>query len=374
MKSVRTLAIGIVVVLAISVSAEAISFHGIGFLSSSNPGSGANGVSGDGNVVVGWSRSGSSMEMEAIRWEAGSMVGLDHLSGGMPWGRAYGASIDGSVVVGEDGRPSDSKAFRWTDTGGMVGLPGSFFQTSVAYDVSSDGSVVVGRNLNHQAGYWAGTPTTWSLLCSGSAYGVSPDGSTIVGVDHDTNQAFRWTDTGGLGGLGGISGGSSEARDVSADGSVVVGTSNGEAFRWTPDGGMEGLGGLTGDISSTALAVSADGSIIVGKRWDFYVDHAFIWDSDNDMQDMRTYLVGQGLDMSGWRTLYEATGISDDGLTIVGTGEHMVSGSWVSEGWIATLDPQGPPPPPPIPEPLTMLCVFGGVVGLGGYVRRRLAI
>jgi hypothetical protein len=26
-----------------------------------------------------------------------------------------------------------------------------------------------------------------------------------------------------------------------------------------------------------------------------------------------------------------------------------------------------------VPEPLTMLCVFGGVVGLGGYLRRRLA-
>lgn len=60
---------------------------------------------------------------------------------------------------------------------------------------------------------------------------------------------------------------------VSADGSVVVGSSYGdtqvagstvEAFRWTVQGGMIGLGLLTGCQRSRAWDVSPDGSVVVG--------------------------------------------------------------------------------------------------------------
>jgi uncharacterized membrane protein len=57
-------------------------------------------------------------------------------------------------------------------------------------------------------------------------------------------QAFRWTQGSGMVGLGDLPGGwsSSLARDVSADGSVVVGQgqsySGQEAFRWTEEGGI----------------------------------------------------------------------------------------------------------------------------------------
>src|SRR5690606_6293045 len=59
-------------------------------------------------------------------------------------------------------------------------------------------------------------------------------------------------------GLGDLPGGSfwSEARGVSADGSTVIGFSlreNGqEAFRWTEAGGMVGLGVLPGGFASEA--------------------------------------------------------------------------------------------------------------------------
>jgi probable HAF family extracellular repeat protein len=55
----------------------------------------------------------------------------------------------------------------------------------------------------------------------------------------------------------------SQARGVSADGSVVVGWSN-RAFRWTAAGGMEDLGTLAGGFGSVASDVSADGSTVVG--------------------------------------------------------------------------------------------------------------
>jgi len=72
-------------------------------------------------------------------------------------------------------------------------------------------------------------------------------------------------------GLGDLSGGSffSLAHGVSADGLVVVGISDSalgeQAFRWTQPGGMVGLGFLPRGIESDAFGVSADGSIVVGR-------------------------------------------------------------------------------------------------------------
>jgi probable HAF family extracellular repeat protein len=69
--------------------------------------------------------------------------------------------------------------------------------------------------------------------------------------------------------LGDLPGGafSSQARGVSADGSVVVGNSISasglEAFRWTAAGGMIGLGDLPGSFGSGASSVSADGAVVV---------------------------------------------------------------------------------------------------------------
>ncbi|MGQ9902300.1 MAG: hypothetical protein ACUVR1_08835 [Fimbriimonadales bacterium] len=68
--------------------------------------------------------------------------------------------------------------------------------------------------------------------------------------------------------LGALDGRASEARGVSADGTVVVGihynlNDNPRAFRWTLAGGMEILPSL-GGLTSTAHAVSAEGTIAVG--------------------------------------------------------------------------------------------------------------
>ena len=69
--------------------------------------------------------------------------------------------------------------------------------------------------------------------------------------------------------LGSLPGGSSrtEAFGVSADGAVVVGTSNTDraqaAFRWTKDG-MVNIGQLIAGRKTEARGISADGSVIVG--------------------------------------------------------------------------------------------------------------
>jgi len=110
---------------------------------------------------------------------------------------------------------------------------------------------------------------------------VSADGLTVVGHSESDisgslhiNQAFRWTQPGGIMGLGFLDGGmESIAQAVSEDGSAIVGYATstdfaqGEAFRWVNSGTMAGLGGLPGTqvTSSRATGVAANGGIITGE-------------------------------------------------------------------------------------------------------------
>ena len=99
-------------------------------------------------------------------------------------------------------------------------------------------------------------------------------------------QGTAWADFVPLGDLpGGLF--LSEASGVSADGSVVVGTSvsasGAEAFRWMPREGMVGLGFLPGFPTSAALATSANGSVVVGTGVGPGKDEAVRWTAANGM-------------------------------------------------------------------------------------------
>ena len=92
-------------------------------------------------------------------------------------------------------------------------------------------------------------------------------------------------------GLGFLPGGnSSVANGVSANGKVVVGSSNAasgrnQAFRWTAASGMVGLGFLPGAVDSIANGVSANGTVVVGSSIDA-TGHgpAFRWTAASGMR------------------------------------------------------------------------------------------
>jgi probable HAF family extracellular repeat protein/parallel beta-helix repeat protein/predicted outer membrane repeat protein len=326
-------------------------FQGLGHPSGSTF-SIANDVSADGTVVVGWS-SFASDNREAFRWtSSGGLKGLGDLPGGNYYdffSMANGVSGDGSVVVGLSEGASGYEAFRWTESGGMVGMGtlggANFFSQAEA--ISYDGTVIVGHSdgvFGREAFRWTESIGMRGIgdLPGGSfnskARDVSLNGRVIVGegrTDSGTEPFLRRA-SGNLISLGLLPGADyGWAEAASMDGSIVVGICNFEsdvqAFLWTESEGMQSLGSGT-----TAYDVSADGSVIVGSSSSF---NASIWDEQNGMRSIRDLLEDDyGLNLNGWY-LSVATAISPDGLTIVGYGTNPQGNV---EGWIAKLPKPAP--------------------------------
>lgn len=170
---------------------------------------------------------------------------------------------------------------------------------------------------------------------SSSASDVSADGSVVVGSASSgtapgQSEAFRWSAETGMVGLGDLPGSffRSNGYGVSDDGLVVVGESLGtsgiEAFRWSAETGMVGLGDLPGGyFTSSALGVSADGSVVVGQGSSFIGPNgnsgeAFRWSAETGMVSLG--------DLPGGSFYSFATDVSADGSVVVGGGSSASRG------------------------------------------------
>jgi probable HAF family extracellular repeat protein len=245
-------------------------------------------ASADGSVVVGIGH--STIDAEAFRWtQETGMVGLGLLPQ-TDYSRAFGVSGNGTVIVGDSASFSGSgrsEAFRWTQATGMVGLgflvPPGQTRFSTATAVSSLGDVIVGQvNTPTSPGVafkWRNNvltplpdlPGGWE---SSYAYGVSSDGSVIVGWSdggQGYTQACYWDSLGvhdlrdTLVNLGADMTGWTlyQAMGVNAGGTIIVGygrdpAGNFEAFRadisqfvcCSADYNCDGDTGTDGDIES----------------------------------------------------------------------------------------------------------------------------
>ncbi len=233
----------------------------------------ANAVSADDSIVVGWSRDANDIK-RAFKWTAAT--GMQDLGAG-DWTEAVAISADGSVVVVNNGM--DGLAYRWT-SGGMESLGTLGGNQTIAYDVSADGSVIVGT----------------SYVSTGDPY------------------AFRWVSGSGIQQIGTFY---SFARGVSADGNTVTGSETGaaglhRAFRWTQSGGFEF--NVAGNFSY-GLSVSGDGSIIVGDGGNgaFRLSNAGVLEYLNQVY---SNIINSGSE------LIDAVDISPNGLYIVGNGTN----------------------------------------------------
>lgn len=171
---------------------------GLGDLPGGSTSSEAYGVSADGSVVVGIGT--TEIDREAFRWEDGVMTGLGDLPGGDFWSGALDVSAGGSVVIGSSSSALGHEACRWVEgeIGGLGDLPGGEF-FSYAFATSGDGSVIVGHgttDLGYEAFIWDeinGMRSLRTVLVNDYglsldgwtleiAFDVSYDGTTIVGM------------------------------------------------------------------------------------------------------------------------------------------------------------------------------------------------
>jgi uncharacterized membrane protein/uncharacterized protein YhjY with autotransporter beta-barrel domain len=225
--------------------------------------SGAEDVSNDGKVVVGWLQDRADLanaSRTAMVWtENGGMESIGQLNGG-GWSEAVGVSESGSIVAGwaRDGSALDefgqpyARAFTWTRNGMTVlPLPTGAVNT-VATGISGDGRVVVGwaddpaARVNHPAMIW--TPSgpvnlgsyfygDWAEARGTNYYGNYVVGTVYTSANHSDyyKAGFIWSDDrpGGemvpisvwlrMSGVRVRTEVTATAEDVSDDGTVVTG-------------------------------------------------------------------------------------------------------------------------------------------------------
>ena len=302
------------VCLLVPARAQTPAFQGLGALSPGSP-SHAYGVSSDGSTVAGESTI-DGIASTAFRWTATTgMVDV-----GPSTIRANAASSDGFYVVGQESGPSQPNGFRWNPIDGVVSL--SIYS---AEDVSEDGSVMVCCAVRWRNGVVTFLPSLGA--CCTQAHGVSGNGVVVVGGArssvYGTERAFRWTEADGIADLGTNGFATTASRDGSViAGRLVISITESRAFRWTATGGVEDIGTLGGK-SGTPQDMSADGSVIVGSAGinTSSVQRAFRWTTKRKMQDLQRELLDHGVQEAGnWRPLESATGVSADGTVIVGYG------------------------------------------------------
>ena len=333
-------------------------FAGIGDLAGGANSSIAESISSDGAVVVGVSSASSGSQGIIFTPTAGIQpIGLSV--------SAQAVSADGTTVVGgvfvEANNAIEPFIFTAEEGLNLLGVPPgeTTVGTTIAQGVSADGSVVVGSTFfggEFQAFRWtegSGFESLQSDLPGNSqsslASDISDDGTVIVGgLLGPSGRAFLWTDAAGGIDLGGLPGGdeSSLAIAVSANGTAVVGTSSSansdsEAFLWTANTGIIGLGVLSNaDSITTPFAVTGSGEAVVGQSnifEDSLSEDAFLWTEENGLellQDVLEERFDLEDELAGW-TLTSARDISSDGRFITGVGINPLGDI---EGWVVSLN------------------------------------
>ncbi len=262
-------------------------------------------------------------------------------------GSARAAASESGSQIKSNNQARLSPALLTTPSFQPLGLgPGGV--QSRAWDVSADGSVVVGtfwapngsfatppHAYRWTAGVFQDLGTLNPNAQEAEAYAVSDDGSTVVGYSRGLSgfqRPFVWTAATGMQELSNVPGSDAKATDISHDGSTIVGSffvdaeGSWHAFRWS-GGVVTDLGFLAGGHDSKAQAVCGLGAAVVGSTVDSTgVQRAFRWQNG----------VMQNLGGVGKNSLAYAEDCSDDGSTVVGTSMddkgNQLATRWSSKG------------------------------------------
>jgi photosystem II stability/assembly factor-like uncharacterized protein len=234
----------------------------------------------------------------------------------------YDISGDGSTIVGlayvekvpgVSGTPAHATA--WTEATGLIdlgSLHSSINRSTRANAVNGDGSVIVGwQDFN---GPWKSA--VWRKDANGD---YLPNEYLLLDPNGDPNDEFNQ--------LG-------ECQAVSADGNWIAGNgdfaNNNEPWRWSEATGYESLGTLHPGASGIVTGMSADGSRIIGLfivgPWDPNIP--FIWTEATGIVEFNSFVtdtLGYTMDAS---PIWSANGISANGNYITGWGYDPTIGPW----------------------------------------------
>lgn len=250
----------------------------------------ANGINSLGTVVGNVS---AVAEERAVLWPGdGTVYDIGHLD--LPGWTTATAVNDKNVVVGYSlrdlGTPITPKmtthAFRWTPTGGMVGLSLAL-DHSFAYDINNSGFAVGSAGMAGQmhAYLWRPTGSATDLGTLGGAwaeaYAIS-DAGVVVGISETALaeiHGFRWTSGTGMVDLGLVND-NWHATDVNLAGRIVgnrnVGPGGAQAFERVPSG-FYFLDGLAPNQPRRAYAVNHCGWIAGQAATASSEMHAALW-------------------------------------------------------------------------------------------------
>jgi len=310
-------------------------------------GSWVNGLSDDGSVAAGTLITGINEDVaddEVFIWnqtDGATPLGYLPLQG---VSSAYGISKDGKRIFG---RGNGDVFFSWTAVDGMQEVVTSGRLNAL----SDDGLVAVGHTiLNSDPPVEAitsigGTTTRLGILSTTSgfpksiAWAVSSDGTVVVGettsdltASQSDPEAFRWTQS-GMVGLGldvevegvGVTQRRTRAITVSPSGDIIGGFSTSyidsiwshHIFIWTQATGMVSVMSSPNEMEITGMSDNA--SVIVGRVRETGGDQwiAFRWSEATGMQTFFEWLSEAGVDTGTW-TSASITTVSGDGNTIGG--------------------------------------------------------
>lgn len=224
------------------------------------------------------------------------------------YGSAWGISGDGSTLVGLYWRPGSvatglAHPSSWTAAGGLVDL-GTAGGSGRANAANHDGSVIVGWEEDPGFGTW--WPTVW-------VDGVR----TNLSTEDYFHQAVTVNPAGTI--IGG------HAPELPS------GLLSGALWRWNGlSWDQELLGTLPGHHATFGLTtvndMTPDASVVVGydRRSSPGDATGFLWTEATGIMNVTTFLSMHGVAVPAGFVIRTLSAISDDGLTICGSGEQFV--------------------------------------------------
>ncbi len=321
-----------------TLGSDTITLTPLGGLGSNPVNSLAYGVNVDGTLIVGTSDTAND-ETHAFSFDT-AIHDLGMLS--QTPAELRGVDDAGTVAAGSGKRTTTYGTFvrpasytfasgTWTDLGNLFPSAPDYGD-GAAYAVSADGQYIVGK-----AAGLVGTTLKDRAFRTKVGSGEMEDLGSIgpAGEGGETSTAYGVNRDGSI-----VVGSGTVMEDTGGDDPVLVT----EAFIWDSDSQeMNGLGDLPGGgFRSEAFDVSADGTVIVGvgrtgADTDAHPDEAFVYFTrTGQMELLSSVLVANGVDLSGWQQLLEARAISDDGTRIAGVG--LRADGVTQEAFVATIE------------------------------------